>query len=87
MNELYSGKPPLPDFMSENGPHVYPANGNPEQGFNTFIIYEFEEAKMAEACFYLIARYNRYSELPGYTYSITVCASVDDMERINKYAV
>jgi hypothetical protein len=80
--EMYQNRPALPEGMVERGPYIYPARGLSNEVANSIIIFEFEDAKMAEAAIYVGGRYNRLVTLPEVSYSSTLCAEQADIGKM-----
>lgn len=61
--------PALSDFLTMRGPFIRGLKG---EGVETIVVYEFDNAKMAEAMVEITNRYVRYQGVPGLSYSINV---------------
>jgi hypothetical protein len=58
--------PPLPNYIKTRGPYI---NSFIEDGIKGITIYEFDDAKYAEAHKALMERTTNFFKVPGFTYS------------------
>jgi len=75
VGKRFMALPPLPDYLTMIGPYVYSIQGGGIQGL---VIYETDQAKMAEA---LICIYDREVPLfgvPGYTYDVRAVSELGE---------
>lgn len=81
---MYQNRPTLPSGMVERGPYIYAARGPSNEVANSLLLFEFEDAKMAEAAIYLGGRYSRVATVPGASYSMTLCAEQADVLKMRE---
>jgi hypothetical protein len=60
-------QPPLPAYITLKGHYVSSEVG---KGINAAAIYEFDPSKFSEAFQFIVARYTKYFDVPGFSHSI-----------------
>ena len=60
-------QPPLPAYITLKGHYVSSEVG---KGIESAAIYEFDPSKFSEAFQFIVARYTKYFDVPGFSHSV-----------------
>ena len=73
--KVFTGMPPVPDFLTQKGPYITSEEG---VGISGIVLYEFENSKLKEALDEVAKRMISYYSVPGYTYDLRPYYGVDE---------
>ena len=60
-------QPPLPAYITLKGHYISSEVG---EGIESASIYEFDQSKFSEAFQFIVARYTKYFDVPGFSHSV-----------------
>jgi hypothetical protein len=67
MSKRLLQQPPLPAYITLKGHYISSEVG---EGIQSAAIYEFDHSKFSEAFQFIITRYTKYFDVPGFTHSV-----------------
>lgn len=75
MAKRFAEQPELPSFITRKGPYFHSVLGG---GIKSVNLYEFDQARLAEALNVVNARMVTYYGVPGMTYSVDLWSDVSE---------
>jgi len=67
MSKRLLQQPPLPAYITLKGHYISSEVG---KGIESAAIYEFDQSKFSEAFQFIVNRYTKYFDVPGFTHSV-----------------